>query len=149
MDLQSTYTILSPMLPMSVSPVRPWMVRLKSSVRLSMPTQWQRRSKTVSQSTLSTTDALHGSLLIRQRFGKLKIIMTVVLLKVQMSIRLRKARRRLLILMRSSVILTDFTQLRRTSLTTMRPALPKELRSQEKQCLSALIARLHTLFIRL
>lgn len=105
--------------------------------------------KTVSQSTLSTTDALHGLLLIRQRFGKLKIIMTVVLLKVQMSIRLRKARRRLLILMRSSVILTDFMQLRRTSLTTMRPALPKELRSQEKQCLSALIARLHTLFIRL
>lgn len=84
-----------------------------------------------------------------KRFGKLKIIMTVVLLKVQMSIRLRKARRRLLILMRSSVILTDFTQLLRTSLTTMRPALPKELRSQEKQCLSALIARLHTLFIRL
>lgn len=66
-----------------------------------------------------------------------------------MSIRLRKARRRLLILMRSSVILTDFTQLRRTSLTTMRPALPKELPLQEKQCLSALIARLHTLFIRL
>ena len=99
--------------------------------------------------TLSTTDALHGSLLIRQRFGKLKIIMTAVLLKVQMSIRLRKARRRLLILMRSSVIPTDFTQLRRTSLTTMRPALPKELPLQEKQCLSALIARLHTLFIRL
>ena len=47
------------------------------------------------------------------------------------------------------VILTDFTQLRRTSLTTMRPALPKELPLQEKQCLSALIARLHTLFIRL
>lgn len=31
----------------------------------------------------------------------------------------------------------------------MRPALPKELPLQEKQCLSALIARLHTLFIRL
>ena len=111
--------------------------------------QLKNSRSTVSQSTLSTTDALHGLLLIRQRFGKLKIIMTVVLLKVQMSIRLRKARRRLLILMRSSVILTDFMQLRRTSLTTMRPALPKELRSQEKQCLSALIARLHTLFIRL
>ena len=111
--------------------------------------QLQNSRKTVSQSTLSTTDALHGLLLIRQRFGKLKIIMTVVLLKVQMSIRLRKARRRLLILMRSSVILTDFMQLRRTSLTTMRPALPKELPLQEKQCLSALIARLHTLFIRL
>ena len=53
----------------------------------------------VSQSTLSTTDALRGLRLIKQRFGKLKIIMTVVLLKAQMSIRLRKARRRLLILM--------------------------------------------------
>ena len=79
--------------------------------------------------------------LIRQRYGKLKTIMTVVLLKAQMSIRLRKARRQSLTLMQSLVILTDFMRLQRTLSTTMRPALPKELPLQEKQCLSAPIAR--------
>ena len=76
-----------------------------------------------------------------RRLSKLGVAMTVVLLRVQMSIRLRKARRQLLILMRSSAILTDFTQLRKTSSITTRPAFPKELPLREKQCLSAPIAR--------